>query len=524
MNSKLFSLAALVAVSHLGIQSANAADANPPSANKLVIHADQGKTTISKNIYGQFAEHLGHCIYGGIWVGEDSSIPNTRGIRNDVVAALKRLKVPNVRWPGGCFADEYHWKDGIGPRAKRPSMINTHWGGTVEDNAFGTHEFLDFCEQIGCAPVICGNVGSGTPQEMMEWVEYIMSDAQSPMADLRRKNGRDKPWKLPYFAVGNESWGCGGNMRPEFYADNYRRYNTFVKNYPGNNIYRVACGPSDGDYNWTEVLMSQVGRRMNGLSLHHYSLPTSSWTGSKGSATDYKEDHWFSTLRNTLQMEDLVTKHSAIMDKADPQKRIGLIVDEWGAWYDVEPGTNPGFLYQQSTIRDALVAGCNLNIFNNHADRVKMANIAQMINVLQSMILTDKEKTVLTPTYHVFEMFTVHQDATLLPSELQSADYPFGANKIPAVNVSASRDAAGKIHVTLCNLNPNAPAEVTCDLQGAKAQKLSGRILTAPELITHNTFEKPDAIQPAAFSSFKTTENGFSTMLPAKSVVVLEVE
>ncbi len=493
--------------------------------NKLVIHADRGEVTINKNIYGQFSEHLGRCIYEGIWVGEDSPIPNTRGIRNDVVAALKRIKVPALRWPGGCFADEYHWKDGIGPRAKRPSIINTHWGGVVENNHFGTHEFMDLCEQAGIEPVICGNVGSGTVQEMMEWVEYMTSDADSPMANLRRQNGRDKPWKLRYFAVGNESWGCGGNMRPEYYADVFRRYNTFIKNYSGNRIYRVACGASDDDYQWTEVLMANAARQMNGLSLHHYSLPTGSWSGRKGSATDYQEDQWFSTLRNASRMETLVAKHSAIMDKHDPQKRVGLIVDEWGAWYDVEPGTNPGFLYQQSTMRDALVAGITLNIFNNHADRVKMANIAQLVNVLQAIILTDQEKMLLTPTYYVFELFRTHQDATLLPSELEDcADYKFGDQRLPTVSASASRGKDGKITVTLCNLNPNSAVELVTDLRGAKVTRITGRVLTAESIRAHNTFAKPDLIQPVVFSDFKVSSGGFTVRLPAKSVVALAVE
>jgi alpha-N-arabinofuranosidase len=498
--------------------------------NRLVIHADRPGAEISRNIYGQFSEHLGHCIYGGIWVGEDSSIPNTRGIRNDVVAALKKIQVPVVRWPGGCFADEYHWMDGIGTPTNRPSMINTTWGGVTENNHFGTHEFMDFCDQIGAAPYICGNLGSGTVEEMMEWVEYMTSDADSPMANLRRQNGRERPWKVPYFAVGNESWGCGGNMTAEFYADNFSRYNTFVKDYPGNHIYRVASGGLESDYHWTEVLMKQNadglkhgGQAMNGYSLHYYTLPTSDWS-HKGSAIKFDEAEWFNTLRHALVMEELVTKHSAIMDKYDPQKKVGLIVDEWGAWYDVEPGTNPGFLYQQNTLRDALVAGVTLNIFNNHADRVKMANIAQMINVLQAMILTDNEKMTVTPSYWVFEMDTVHHDATLLPSELQSVDYAFGDKTIPAVSASASRDRAGKIHVTLCNLNPNQPAEVAVDLQGAKAQSISGQVLTAPEMNAHNTFDQPDNVKPAEFNAFKVTNNGFVTTLPAKSVVALEVE
>ncbi len=493
-------------------------------ANRLVIHADKGKTTISKHIYGHFSEHLGRCIYEGIWVGEDSPIPNTRGIRNDVVAALKEIKVPNLRWPGGCFADEYHWKDGIGPREQRPSIINTHWGGVVENNHFGTHEFMDLCEQIGAEPVICGNVGSGTVQEMMEWVEYMTSDADSPMVNLRRKNGRDKPWKLRYFAVGNENWGCGGNMRPEYYADVYRRYNTFIKNYSGNRVYRIACGASDGDTHWTDVLMANAARHMNGLSLHHYSLPTGSWSGRKGSATKFNEKEWFAVVKHAQIMDDLIVKHLAVMDRHDPQKRVDLVVDEWGAWYDVEPGTNPGFLYQQSTMRDALLAAGTLNVFNQHADRVKMANIAQIINVLQAVILTDKERMLVTPTFHVFEMFTAHHDATLLPTDLTCADYTFESNKIPGLSASASRDQAGRIHVTLGNLNPNSTAELTCEVSGLKIQKVSGRILTADDMRAHNTFDQPERVKPATFAAASITDKGFTVKLPAKSVVVLELE
>ena len=499
------------------------APATAPASNRLVVQADQGKTPISRNIYGHFSEHLGRCIYEGYWVGEDSPIPNVRGIRQDVVEALKQIKTPVLRWPGGCFADEYHWKDGIGPREKRPAMINTHWGGVTENNHFGTHEFMDLCEQIGCDAYVCGNVGSGSVQEMMEWVEYLTSDASSPMANLRRQNGREKPWKVRYFGVGNESWGCGGSMTPEYYADQFRRYNTFVKNYGDSRIFRIACGASDFNYDWTEVLMSKVGRRMNGLSVHYYTLPTGTW-GRKGSATDFGEDLYHATLRRALEMETVVTKHGAIMDQHDPQKRIGMIVDEWGIWSDAEPGTNPGFLYQQNSLRDALVAAVTLNIFNQHADRVKMANIAQTINVLQAMILTDKEKMLLTPTYHVFEMYTVHHDATLLPTELQSVDYSSGQDKIPAVNVSASRDKSGRIHVTLCNLNPTAVAEVSCALHGAKAGRISGRVLTAPTIQAHNTFTNPETVKPSGFRDYKVQEDGFAVVLPAKSIVVLEIE
>ncbi len=490
---------------------------------QLTLRADAPGPVINRNLYGHFAEHLGRCIYEGIWVGPDSPIPNTRGYRNRVLAALKQLNVPVLRWPGGCFADEYHWKDGIGPREKRPSMYNSHWGGVVENNHFGTHEFLDFCELIGAEPYVCLNVGSGTVQEAMEWVEYITSPASSPMANLRRAHGREQPWRVKYFGIGNESWGCGGNMTPEFYADNYRRYNTFVKNYQKDHrLFRIACGSNGQDYNWTEVLMQKAAKQMNGLSLHWYTLPTGNWK-KKGSATEFTEAEWFSTLRNTLKMDELITKHAAIMDKYDPDKKVGLVIDEWGTWYDVEPGTNPGFLYQQNTLRDAVVAALNFHLFHRHADRVAMANIAQTINVLQAVILTDKEKMVLTPTYHVFEMFKVHQGATSLGVDLTSPDYVFEKEKLPAVSASASRDAAGKVHLSLVNTDPKNAHTVTCTLAGLAAKSVNGRILTAAAMNAHNTFAAPAAVQPAAFTGATLADGKLTVALPAKSVVVLEL-
>src|SRR5215204_1173698 len=382
---------AALAVCVLAAPFARPAQAQSPAPNQatLVVHADRPGAVINRNLYGQFAEHLGRLIYEGIWVGEGSPIPNTRGMRNDVLAALKELHVPVLRWPGGCFADEYHWRDGIGPRDKRPRRSNSSWGG-VDTNAFGTHEFMDLCEMLGADAYINGNLGSGTPQEMMEWIEYMTSDAYSELPNLRRRNGRTKAWKIPYFAVGNETWGCGGNMRPEYYADVYRRYATFIKNHSGNHIQKLAVGGYDENYNWTEVLMSQAGKQMDGLSLHYYTLPTANWE-TKGSATQLDEKEWHTTLVRTLRMEEFIQRHSAIMDKYDPQKRVGLMVDEWGTWYDTEPGRDMGALYQQNTLRDAVAAAINLNIFHKHGDRVKMTNIAQMVNVLQAMILTDKE-------------------------------------------------------------------------------------------------------------------------------------
>jgi len=490
---------------------------------KITINADLGKHRINKNIYGHFSEHLGRCIYGGIWVGEDSPIPNTDGIRDSIIEALRNIKIQVLRWPGGCFADEYHWKDGIGPREGRKKMINTHWGGVVENNHFGTHEFMRLCELLDCEPYICGNVGSGTVQEMQEWIEYITFDGESPMANWRRENGRDEPWKLKYFGVGNENWGCGGNMRAEYYSDVYRRYQTYIRNFGENRVYKIACGPNSDDYHWTEVLMREASRFMNGLSLHYYTVPGPSWQ-NKGSATEFTEDDWFITMKKTLYMEELITHHSTIMDRYDPDKRIGLIVDEWGTWYDVEPGTNPGFLYQQNTLRDALVAGINLNIFNNHCDRVQMANIAQTVNVLQSVILTEGDKMILTPTYHVFEMYKVHQDATLLPVEINCPDYKLGEDSIPQISVSASKDGNGIIHITLCNLHPNEDVSINCELRGCTVCNVSGRILTANKINEHNTFDEPERVKPSTFNSYNITEQGLNIKIPSKSVIVLSVE
>lgn len=491
-----------------------------PTANTLIINADLGQNTISKNIYGHFSEHLGRCVYEGYWVGEDSLISNIRGIRTDVVNALKKIQIPVLRWPGGCFADEYHWKDGIGPRNQRPAMINTHWGGVTENNHFGTHEFFELCEQIGAEPYICGNMGSGTVREMQEWIEYITFGGKSPMADLRRKNGREMPWKLNYFGVGNENWGCGGNMSAEFYANIYRRYQTYVRNFSGNKVYKIACGGDGDNYHWTDILMREAGGLMSGLSIHYYTGPDYKLSRS---ATEFGEAEWFDVLKKAGRMDELITKHAHIMDRYDPQKRVGLIVDEWGTWYKVEPGTNPGFLYQQNTLRDALVAGLTLNIFNSHCDRVKMANLAQTVNVLQALILTKGEKMIVTPTYHVFDMYKVHQDAILLPRKLTCAKYSYKEDSTPAIIASASRDKEGKIHISFCNLDPHNAQKIDCDLRGARAKKVRGQLLTAESMTAHNTFENPEMVKPGEFKDARIENEKIIATLPPKSVVVLEV-
>jgi alpha-N-arabinofuranosidase len=491
---------------------------------KAVVTVNPGTTgpVIERDVYGQFAEHLGRSIYEGVWVGEGSSIPNTRGYRNDVLNALRKIKVPVIRWPGGCFADEYHWRDGIGPRAKRPVRINTHWGWVTENNHFGTHEFMDFTELVGAEAYVAGNMGSGTPQEMGEWVEYMTSELPTTTANERRANGRAKPWNVKYFGVGNESWGCGGNMRPEYSADLHKRFQTYVKAPPGKKILKVATGANVDDYNFTEVLMQRLDPRyhVDAISLHYYTFP-GSWE-NKGAATGFGEDKWASTLKNALRMDELITKHKAIMDKHDPQKRVPLYVDEWGTWYDQEPGSKPGFLYQQNSLRDAHVAALTLNIFHRHTDRVKLAAIAQMVNVLQAMILTDGPRMVLTPTYHLFDMYLPFQGATPVSASVTAPEYRHGTTALPSIDVSAARDASGKLHLALVNLDPNRAASVTTSIAGVQARGASGRILTGGAIDTHNTFDQPNRIQPAAFSG-RVQGGRLVFDLPPKSVAVVVV-
>ena len=492
------------------------------TAVSATLRADQPGAVIQPEVYGQFAEHLGRGIYEGVWVGEDSKIPNTKGYRNDVVAALKAIHVPVVRWPGGCFADDYHWREGVGPRDKRPTKVNVIWGGVEESNAFGTNEFMDFAELIGAKTYVAGNVGTGSPQEMAEWIEYMVSPTNSTIANQRRANGRKEPWKLDYFGVGNENWGCGGEMTAAHYTDLYRNFAAFIRVPSGTKTVKVAGGPNSDDYSWTETLMAGATKHTNAISLHYYTIPSGKWE-KKGSATLFDEQVWADTMVQALRMDELVAKHSAIMDKYDPQKKVGLYVDEWGLWHDVEPGTNPGFLYQQNTMRDAVVAAATLNIFHKHADRVRLTAIAQMVNVLQAMILTDKDKMILTPTYWVYDLYKPFQGATSLPVEVDSPAYQMGKDSVPAVSASAGRDTAGVVHLALVNLDPNKSATVKIKLAGVAGKSAKGRVLTAPTMSAHNTFEAPNAVKPTAFTDATIKGDTLTATLPAKAVVVLDL-
>lgn len=490
---------------------------------KVTLEAKEDAPRISKHIYGHFAEHLGRCIYEGIYVGEESTVPNTAGVRNDIIDALKELDIPNLRWPGGCFADTYHWKDGVGPRSERPTMVNRWWGGVTEDNSFGTHDFLNLCETLDAEPYLAANVGSSTVKEFTEYVEYVLHKGGSPMAEYRKENGREEPWDVKYWGVGNEMWGCGGNMTAEHYANVYRQYATFMTDWTNSDgLFRVASGANVDDYHWTEVLMRDIPHHLiEGVALHSYSFVE--WD-AKGSATDFNEAQYFSTMETALKMEELIEKHTAIMDKYDPDNKIALIVDEWGGWYEVEEGTNPGFLYQQNTMRDAMIAGTTLNTFNNHANRVKMANLAQTVNVLQAVILTDKEKMLLTPTYHVMHMYKVHHDNTLIPVQFESPDYEFDGQSLPAVSVSASKDENGNAYVSLVNIDSKKKNTVAIDVSGWGKKAFSGTVLTSGSLQDYNSFEDPDKITPEEFKGFKVKKGVMEIELPPFSVVVIKAE
>ena len=494
-----------------------------PATQSVVVHPDSEIGLIRPELHSHFAEHLGSCVYGGLWVGQNSSIPNVNGYRKAAIDYLKELGVPVLRWPGGCYADQYHWSDGIGEPTKRPKRINANWGMVVEDNSFGTNEFLQLCDLVGCEPYIAGNMGSGTPQEMSNWIEYLNADGNSTLAELRKQNGHEKPYKVSFWGVGNESWGCGGNMTPDFYSDQYKRYATYCINYPGAPLKKIASGANADDYNWTEVCMKKINKwDMWGISMHYYTI-ANNWD-HKGSATQFDEHDYFAALKSCLHIEDLVTKHSAIMDKYDPEKKVALAVDEWGIWTDAEPGTNPGFLYQQNSMRDAIIAASTLNIFNNHSDRVKLASLAQTVNVLQALILTNKEKMLLTPTYHVFDLYKVHQDATLLPVQFFSPDYAYGKDKIPAINASASKDKDGAVHISLVNADAHSAIKINAAFLGLGYKTVTGQILTSAAFTDINSFENPNKVKPATFSDFKASADGLTVNLPALSVVVLEIK
>jgi len=491
--------------------------------NSIIVETASPGDTISRKIYGHFAEHLGRGIYEGIYVGPDSEIPNTDGIRLDVLTALKELSIPVLRWPGGCFAEQYHWKDGIGPVEERPATLNTFWGGVTEDNSFGTHEFLRLCELLDTEPYIAVNIASGTVKDAYQWIEYVTSDADSEMTRLRKENGRKEPWKVKYWGIGNENWGCGGSMDADYYLDVFKRYSTYC-----NAEFKIASGGVFDDLQWTRTFMEGIKGVpgfidiAHGLSYHYYTI-ANNWE-KKGSAIDFAEAEWFRSMQHTLEMEANLKEHIAIMDELDPDNNIALIADEWGAWYDVAQGTEPGFLYQQNTLRDALVAALGLHIFNNHPGRIKMANIAQMVNVLQAMILTQGEAIVKTPTYYVFKLFKVHQDAIALPARVNSQPYTQGGEQLPALSVSCSRDVAGLIHLTVANIHPLESRQSLVTLNGLKSiESVEGEYISGESMNSFNDFGSAEEVTIHGFRDFSTAGNTIQLAVPARSVLRLDI-
>ena len=492
----------------------------------LTLDATRPGPKIDRNIFGQFAEHLGRGIYGGVWVGPDSKIPNTRGIRNDVVAALKAIKVPNVRWPGGCFADEYHWRNGIGPRDQRPATLNPNWGGVIEPNTFGTHEFMDFVQQLGADAYLSINVGSGTAAEAADWLEYLTTPQPTALARERAANGHPAPYPVPLLGIGNESWGCGGSMTPDEYVNHLKVYARYARNYnTAQPMRRIAVGPDGADTGYTEAVMKAWKNKtwawdIEGLSLHSYTVVN--WPPAF-KATGFGEDEYATILKATLNMETLVSTHSAVMDRYDPEKKIALVVDEWGAWLAATPGSPEGFLEQQNSQRDALVAALNLNIFARHAARVRAANIAQMVNVLQAMIFTREEKMVLTPTYHVFHMYVPFQDASLVPVQFEAGTYKSGDIELPRVDAIAARDPAGKLWIALTNLDPTRAASIDLAVTGKQVARAVGQTLVAPKIDSVNSFEAPGVVAPKPYAA-KVSGRKITAKLAPASVTVIGLE
>jgi len=512
----------------LAVLALSAALAAPKAATTIAIHADRLGATIDKNVYGQFSEHLGSGIYGGIYVGVNSPIPNTRGFRNDVIAALKELHVPIVRWPGGCFADEYHWRDGIGPKAQRPVRVNHNWGGVPEDNSFGTHEFFDFLDLIGADAYVNADVGTGSPAEAVEWLQYMTDDQDTTLARLRRANGRDKPWKIAVFALGNETWGCGGNMTASYYTDLFNQYATFLRTRLEARPEVLASGDYDERTEFTETLMQRGIPALDAISFHAYTYLGPRWE-DKDAATGFSESGWINLLARTLRMDGMIRRHIAVMEKYQKRfhrpdgRKTGFYVDEWGTWYKPAPGSNPGFLVQQNTLRDAVVAAANFNIFHKYADRVRLTAIAQTVNVLQAMILTDGPRMLRTPTYWAYHMYRPFQDAVSLPLDLETVTYKYGKWSVPQVSASAARTKDGGIVIGLANLDPHRPAPISAAIAGAKPGRVEGEILTAEAMDAHNTFDNPDAVHPAAFDGAALADGRLSLSLPPKSVVVLRL-
>ncbi|MFO7948274.1 MAG: alpha-L-arabinofuranosidase C-terminal domain-containing protein [Armatimonadota bacterium] len=467
---------------------------------------DRSIGTINPNIYGHFAEHLGRCIDEGIWVGPYSPIDNHGGIRTDVAEALRKLEIPVLRWPGGCFADAYDWRDGIGSSDQRPIRRNIWWG-REEDNQFGTDEFLRLCEITGAQPYICGNVGSGSPREMMDWVEYCNYDGNTDLARLRAENGHPDPYEVDLWGVGNENWGCGGHMEPEEYARHYRRFETYLQP-RDTELTLIACGH---DHCWNHAFLNTLGSAdsIDMLSIHHYY--------KAGPGTGFSDDEYYQLMAEAISLEPRIIRDTHLIRffEGDNPGRVGLAIDEWGCWH---PEATRPRLYQPSTHRDALSAAVVFDVFNRHADSVAMANIAQTVNVLHAIIQTDEEKMWLTPTYHIFDLYRPHMNNKALEAMTDCEAVATDAgDEVPCVSASASRDG-DRLFVTITNLHLSEAAEVTVSLSECDLAFAEGQILSADAPDAVNGPDAPDRVTLAEYCC--DAENGsLSCGIPAASSV-----
>jgi alpha-N-arabinofuranosidase len=504
-----------------GSQAARSVPAAPAgsaaSTATVDVLLDEPIGVIAPELYGHFAEHIGGVIYDGIWVGEDSAVPNLGGIRKSLVDWMKRLRPAVIRWPGGCFADGYHWRDGIGEREKRPRRYG-RWTDVTEPNHFGSHEFIRFCRLVDAQPYMAANVGTGTPEEFQSWVEYCNAPAGlTTLADERAANGAPDPLGIRYWGVGNESWGCGGKFTPEDYCTDYRKFATWVPGY-GVPLYLIASGPNGNDPNWTarffQKWVDYERAPLHGWSPHYY-------CGTAGEALQFSTDQWYELLARAKEMEKLISDQWAVMGKFDPQRKVRLVIDEWGAWH--KPGTeiNKRHLFEQmGCLRDALVAALTLDTFNRHADKMAMANVAQLINNLHSLFLADGDRFVATPNFYVFEMYKPHQGATAVRVNVEApaVEFRVGSDRRQLFGLAGSASVREKaMTLTLVNPHDSEPVAAAVNLKGGAARAARRTVLTHAQANAHNTFERPNELVSQS-GDVEVSGAAFTLELPPKSI------
>ena len=516
------------------------------------IFVDDPGARIAPEIYGHFTEHIGGVIYDGVWVGEKSKIRNVGGIRTELVERMNRIKVPILRWPGGCFADSYDWKDGIGPQAQRPRRTNfwevdpeaerLHETGAqiFEPNSFGTDEFARFCRLTNAQPYLAANLRSASALEFDHWVEYCNSPAGSTtLADMRKTNGSAAPYGVMYWGVGNESWGCGGSFAPEEYASEFRRYTNWIPKF-GVDLQLIGAGPNSNDRDWTHKFFEEVftgahayhNPQFSGWSVHHYASNlsrgkiTNNFHEAHGKALDFDATDWYELMRETARVEEIMQDQWAIMGQFDPRHHVKLVVDEYGPWYHQGSEVDPTHLFgQQITVRDALATAMSLDIFNRHADKVSVATCAQLVNNLNALFLCHGDKFLSTPNFYVFEMYAAHQGAQSLPVEFgaHSIHYDRDGKDASFWGLGGSASLKGKT-VTLTMVNPSvkAPRETQIALRGGTAASATGTVLASDDMHAHNTFDRPDTVQSRPLTVTAAGEI-LNVTLPAASVAKITV-